>query len=164
MYFGSSYISNQYRPVSTIRRSSLKLKLIGVLLLLLVSNPANAEAVFIHNPDLQGEDFSTDSLLHIYAMHKKLWSDGTPVRVFSLPTNSVTHREFVNKYLHMQPFQLNRLWHRLVFSGTGSAPKQVASDAQMLEIVKTTPGAVGYVDSSFLNEIDQSMMTGVSHD
>lgn len=162
MYFGSSYISYRYRPVSTIQRISLLLKLVCVLLLLLISNPANATAVLIHNAGLQGEDFSTDSLLHIYAMHKKLWSDGTPVRVFSLPTNSVTHREFVNQYLHMQPFQLNRLWHRLVFSGTGSAPKKVESDAQMIDLIKTTPGAVGYVDSSFLKEIDQSMMTGVS--
>lgn len=124
----------------------------------------SADPVLIHHPQLQGEDFSTNSLLRIYAIQKKIWSDGTPVKVFALPNSSNVHKQFVKEYLRMQPYQLSRLWHRLVFSGTGSIPVEISSDRLMLEKVKNTVGAIGYVDSSIVDQIDQSMMSGASHE
>lgn len=120
--------------------------------------------VLIHNPQLQGENFSTSSLVRIYAMQKRVWSDNTPVKVFILPKDSPLHKEFVNTYLRMQPYQLDRLWNRLVFSGTGTRPEEVTSLDEMLEKVKTTPGAIGYIDSAILDRVDESMLTGTSHE
>lgn len=97
-------------------------------------------------------------------MQKRVWSDNTPIRVFTLPNSSPLHRAFVNDYLRMQPYQLDRLWHRLVFSGTGSTPEQVSSVEEMLEKVKTTPGAIGYIDSSMADRVDQAMKVVTSDD
>ena len=118
-----------------------------------------AEPILIHSPDLQGEDFSNTSLLRIYAMQKRLWSDNTPVRVFTLPNGSDIHKKFVAKYLHMQSYQLDRLWHRLLFSGTGSIPEEVSSMEQMIEKVKNTPGAIGYIDSEYADQLSNAMKT-----
>lgn len=116
----------------------------------------------IHHPDLQGENFSTRSLVRIYAMQKRVWSDSTPVRVFTLPNDSPLYRGFVHEYLRMQPYQLERLWHRLVFSGTGTTPEEVSSVREMLQKVRETPGAVGYVDSAIADQVDHSMKTVTS--
>ena len=125
---------------------------------------ALARPLLIHHPNLQGENFSTNSLVRIYAMQKRVWSDNTPVRVFTLPNNSPLHKAFVNDYLRMQPYQLDRLWHRLVFSGTGSTPEEVSSVEEMLEKVKTTPGAIGYVDSAMADRVDKAMKTVTAND
>ncbi|WP_317931503.1 hypothetical protein [Halioxenophilus sp. WMMB6] len=111
-----------------------------------VAHEVSAEVVVIVNSAQQQEELSGETLLRLFAMKKKFWSDGTPVTVFTLPNNNDTYKEFTNLYLKMQPHQLNRLWHRLVFSGTGVKPEVVDSMQAMLEKVAATPGAVGYVD------------------
>ncbi len=136
----------------------------SLLLLCLIPGLSLAEAVVIHQPQLKGEDFSSNTLLRIYSMHKKVWSDGTAVKVYTLKNDSAIHKSFVNEYLRMQSYQLNRLWHRLVFSGTGSSPEQLSSSRQMLETVKNTPGVIGYVDSSVIDHSGKGMMTEISHE
>ncbi|WP_460230809.1 hypothetical protein [Aurantivibrio plasticivorans] len=119
--------------------------------------PACASPVVIHHPQLASEDFSTTSLVRIYAMQKRVWSDRSSIKVFTLPKDSGTHKEFVKGLLLMQPYQLDRLWHRLVFSGTGSTPEEVSSPEEMIEKVRSTPGSIGYIDSKFLGAVDQRM-------
>lgn len=135
-----------------------KRTLFPAALWLLICSRSFAEPVLIHHPQLRGENFSTGSLVRIYAMQKRAWSDNTPVKVFTLPNNSNLYKEFVTDYLKMQPYQLDRLWHRLVFSGTGTRPEEVSSISEMLEKVKNTPGAIGYVDSSLVQNIDNSLL------
>lgn len=145
----------------TVKRALLA---VSCIFWLLMPGLLTADPILIHHPQLQGEDFSTSSLVRIYAMQKKTWSDGKQVKVFTLPNSSDTHKDFVTTYLRMQPYQLNRLWHRLVFSGTGTIPQEIATVEEMLETIKTTPGAIGYVDSTYADRIDTSMMTGTSHE
>lgn len=97
-------------------------------------------------------------------MQKRVWSDNTPIKVFTLPNDSESYKEFVNEYLRMQPYQLDRLWNRLVFSGTGSKPEEVSNAEEMIEKVKETPGAIGYIDSSYVERIDKSRITVVTHE
>ncbi len=128
--------------------------------LLFISEVNAEQAILIHHPELQNEDFSKQSLVRIYAMKKRYWSDGTPVTVFTLASDNNTHKSFVTHYLRMQPYQLKRLWHRLVFSGTGSIPQEVSSKDIMLEKVKSTPGAIGYIDHSQIKNISETMLPG----
>ncbi|MYM63625.1 hypothetical protein [Pseudomaricurvus sp. HS19] len=126
---------------------------------------AGRAAVYvIHHPDLASEDFSSRNLVRIYAMQKRVWSDGTPVTVYTLPKTSPTHRAFVTGYLRMQPYQLDRLWHRTVFSGTGVMPEEVSSVDEMLRRVAATPGAVGYISRSDSGELPEGVSRVVAND
>ena len=125
---------------------------------------AAAHPVLILHSHAGDENLSSTSLIRIYAMQKRVWSDNTPIKVFTLPNDSESHKEFVNEYLRMQPYQLDRLWNRLVFSGTGSKPEEVSSPQEMIEKVRETPGAIGYIDSSLLDSIDKTRITVVSHE
>jgi len=128
------------------------------------ASPSSAETVLILHPGLESEDLSANGLLRVYAMKKRTWSDGTPIVVYTLPNKSEVHRDFVNSYLKMQPHHLNRLWHKLVFSGTGTRPEVVNSPEEMLEMVAKTPGAIGYLDSAEVNIASQSVITVTSHE
>jgi hypothetical protein len=90
----------------------------------------------------------------VFTMRLRRWPDNTPVRVFVLPDRHPVHREFAKTVLGVFPHQLRRAWDRLVFSGTGQAPTQVEDEAEMLEWVAHTPGAVGYVsDPTVASEV-----------
>jgi hypothetical protein len=46
----------------------------------------------------------------------------------------------------MYPYQLDRIWNKLTYSGLGVAPITVISAAELIDAVKRTPGAIGYVE------------------
>ena len=123
-----------------------------------VASLASADPIVICHPNLKNEDLSNQLLLRIYAMQKRVWSDNTPVRVYTFSNDNKVHKDFVNTFLRMQPYQLDRLWHRLVFSGTGKPPEVVASIKEMMDVVRTQPGSIGYIDSRYLDESDKSLM------
>lgn len=79
-----------------------------------------------------------------FTQRMNLWSDGTPVEVFVLPDDHPLHQSFCKHVLGLYPYQLRRVWDRMIFSGTGQAPRSVATEEQMIKGVASTPGAIGY--------------------
>lgn len=120
---------------------------IGLAVALLCGAPAAAHAaeVVVHPAQGQADAISRSLLRAIFGMRLRAWPDGTPVRVFVLHDDAPLHMDFCKSVLRMYPYQLRQNWDRLVYSGTGQPPIVVASEAELLAKVSTTPGAIGYV-------------------
>ncbi len=116
---------------------------------------ANSNVILIHHPSVVKEELSENTLLKAYAMKKKVWSDNTPIRVFVYPNDSDIHKSFVKSYLNMHTYQLDRLWYRLKFSGTGKTPQEVGSSEEMIQAILSTPGSIGYVPADVINDIEK---------
>lgn len=97
---------------------------------------------------------SRSTLRAIYGMRLHKWPDGTPVKVFVYRDEQADHVAFSKEVLQVFPHQLRQAWDKLVFSGLGQYPEQVASAQEMLAKVAATPGAVGYIKS---NEVNQNV-------
>jgi ABC-type phosphate transport system substrate-binding protein len=97
------------------------------------------------NSALIKQDLSLRELRAIYTMKQRLWSDGETITVFVLPEASVAHKEFCKKVLGVFPRQLKSVWYRAVYTGTGVAPIEVATEQELIERVSQTKGAIGYV-------------------
>ena len=82
-------------------------------------------------------------------MQIRKWPSGQAIQVFILPSTSSLHRKFVIDRLQIQAHQLDRIWNRMLFTGTGKAPTVVDSEDAMLKMIQTTPGAVGYVSKEY---------------
>ncbi|MBL4630279.1 MAG: hypothetical protein JKY14_03665 [Paraglaciecola sp.] len=78
-------------------------------------------------------------------MRQTAWSHGQAITVYVLENQHQTHQIFSTKVLGMFPYQLNRIWNKLVYSGLGEEPIKVHSEQEMLERVSQKPGAIGYV-------------------
>ncbi len=104
------------------------------------------EPVVIVNPSVPVASLSRNQLRSIFAMRLKVWPDGQAIRVFVFPPDSLIHRRFTIALLHIYPYQLQRVWDRLLFSGLGQAPQRVRSRMEMELKVATVPGAIGYLD------------------
>lgn len=122
-----------------------------IVLSLMLIKPAWAVQV-ITNPDVPVSSVSQNALRAMFAMKLLQWPDGRPVRVFVLPDDNPLHRAFCKEKLELYPYQLRQTWDRLVYSGTGQAPTEVDSETEMLSRVARTPGAIGYVRNSRLND------------
>lgn len=59
-----------------------------------------------------------------------------------------TRLEFDTQVLGRSSSQIQAYWSKLVFTGKGNPPKEMASDADTIAYIKKTPGAVGYVSDN----------------
>jgi len=113
---------------------------------------ADDHYAIVINPGVSEKVLSVNSLRSIFSMRLKTWSDGTKIRVFVLPDDDPLHQGFSKEKLNVFPYQLRSNWDRLVFSGTGQAPIKVNSSEEMLARVASTPGAIGYLWRTSINE------------
>jgi ABC-type phosphate transport system substrate-binding protein len=72
----------------------------------------------------------------------------TPV---DIANPSPARREFYAKVIGKDEAQVKARWSKLVFTGKGSAPKELPTGADVVKAVAADPNAIGYVDSSFVN-------------
>lgn len=106
----------------------------------------------IANASVEDNQLKLKDLRSIYTMKKKQWSNGDRVVVFVLSDGHPAHREFCRDLLQVFPRQLESIWYRLVYSGTGERPVSVSSEEEMKMLVAKTPGSIGYILSEELHE------------
>jgi ABC-type phosphate transport system substrate-binding protein len=157
-----------------VRRSSVafrgSLQAVCLALAVALSTPACADDVLvalagdtvqvIANADRAPLKLDRPVLQAIFLMRVREWPDGTPVRVFVMPTDSELHDRFARELLGTYPYVLNRTWDRMVFTGTGLAPAVVRSEQEMRDKVSKTPGAIGYRLTTPKSQTDSTRFAG----
>lgn len=122
---------------------------LGKLLLCFASSAFSSSlclgsTLLVHQAHAQ-KNISQDSLRAIYSMRQRAWPDGSPVTVFMYASDSALHRKFCLSDLELFPYQLQRVWDVLIYSGAGQSPVLLKSEDEMLKRVASTVGAIGYV-------------------
>lgn len=106
-----------------------------------------AEPIMIVNPSVSTVEISRSDVAKIFLGKKKSWDNGEKITAFLLKGGSV-HSTFVKRIVRKTPAQFSTHWKRMVFTGKGQALTTVVSEQEMIDSLKNTPGAVGYIDSS----------------
>ena len=101
----------------------------------------------ISNVTADTTSLSVTQLRRIYSMRQVHWQNGTPIVVYVLASKNTLHQTFCKEQLRLFPYQLDRIWQKLTFSGYGVAPIEVATQQALIEAVKSTKGAIGYVEN-----------------
>jgi len=107
------------------------------------NSTAFAVDIIVH-PSVSESALTTSQLRRIYTMRQRKWSNEHLITVFILPKQHELHLRFSKERLQMFPYQLNRIWNKLTYSGLGVAPIMVNTPNELIEAVRNTPGAVGY--------------------
>lgn len=108
----------------------------------------SSEMVVITHPDVTQQSVTQRQLRRIFMLKQRSWSDGSPISLIVLSSDNIEHAQFLRDQLKMFPYQLEREWNKLMYSGQ-SAPPIIATDTKnMLSLVSSTPGAVGYLVNS----------------
>lgn len=112
----------------------------------------------ILSPSLTSTKLDRSLLRAVFTMRLRQWPDGSPIRVFVLPDNDPLSDQFYRERLGMYSYVLRRAWDRMVFTGTGLAPTVVHTEREMIERVRSTPGAIGYVRIREMSESDARLL------
>src|ERR1700733_370730 len=139
------------------RRGRMKIKCPRIFLVaagLMISAPPNAyagEIKVIANSTLKADTISIDELKRIFLQENRSLEDGTHVEPV-LEKDGSAHQAFLQQYLGRTDDDLQTFYRILVFTGRGSIPKELGSDAEVVAYVSRTRGAIGYVSAEASTE------------
>lgn len=105
-----------------------------------VVHPSNAAAL---NPE---------AIAQIYLGRSKSFPDGKAALPLGQAEGSKTTEQFNQKVLNKSGSQIKAYWSKLVFTGKGTPPKEISTDAEMLELVSQNPSVIGYVDKASVTD------------
>ena len=130
------------------RQHFFPMLIIGLGCLLFVAFSVSSQVPVVQvvvNPSVESKDISVEQIRRIFSMRQTTWPNDQTITVYVLANQHQTHQVFSTKVLGMFPYQLDRIWNKLVYSGLGEEPIKVQSEQEMLERVSQMPGAIGYV-------------------
>ena len=105
----------------------------------------SSQVQLITHSSVDTSSLDKDQVRRIFTMYQTNWSDSQPIVVFVLASHNTTHQFFSREVLGLFPYQLDRIWNKLIYSGLGEGPTKVYSEEEMLEKIKQQPGSIGYV-------------------
>lgn len=122
----------------------------ALLLLLLLAGGTAAEErplfwVVVHasNPVTS---LSRAELSAIYLKRMRSWPDGREIVPVGRPATSRVRERFSRAVHGKSVAYVTRYWQRLIFSGRAIPPRELRSDAAVLDFVRGNAEAIGYVD------------------
>src|ERR1700691_6360445 len=122
------------------------LLLVAAGLAIVVLGESLAENVkVIANSSVKTDAISAADLKRVFLEEKMALADGSHVEPV-IERSGRVHAAFL-EYLGMSEDDLQTYYRTLVFTGKGSMPKELGSDAEVVAYVARTRGAIGYVSS-----------------
>jgi ABC-type phosphate transport system substrate-binding protein len=109
---------------------------------------ANAEVVVIVNPKNPAANMTAKQVASLYLGNANRFPSGGPVALADQPESTGIRGDFYQKATGRSVAQIKATWARLTFTGKGTPPKELKTDADVRAFVAAEPKAIGYVDSS----------------
>ncbi len=125
-----------------------KLSITFLLSLLFILAPTvSAEVLVITNPSNSAALTESD-VKRIFLGKMKSFPGGGTILSVNQSTSSDVRKTFDKAALGKSPSQMKAYWSKLVFSGKGNPPKELASDAEVIKLVAENPAVIGYIDAA----------------
>ena len=124
-----------------------KLIIIGTALTFLAGSAMAGDLKVIANASVPESSISLDELKGVFLITKTSLHDGSHVEPVLLKSGAA-HESFLKEYLGKTDSALETYYRSLVFTGKGSMPKILATDAEVEAYVAKTKGAIGYVSAA----------------
>jgi ABC-type phosphate transport system substrate-binding protein len=130
---------------------SNKFILSALALLGLCAASANAEVVVIVNPKNPTASLSAEQVAALFLGSSTTFPDGGNVVLADLPESADLRGKFYEKATGRSVAQVKATWARITFTGKGTPPKELKSEADVKAFVAGDPKAIGYVDASLVD-------------
>jgi ABC-type phosphate transport system substrate-binding protein len=125
--------------------------LIG-LALSLTSAAAMADVVAVVSAKSSITAVSKSQLADIFLGKTNRFPDGTQATPVDQAEGSAARDEFYDKIVGKTAAQIKAYWSKIIFTGRGQPPPTVSSASEMKKRVSENPAAIGYLDSSMVDD------------
>ena len=89
-----------------------------------------------------------EQVANLFLGKSSSYPDGSAAVPIEQTDATPAHDEFHKSITEKSASQLKSYWSKMIFSGKGTAPKEVASNAELLKLLAGNPAMIGYVDKT----------------
>ncbi|WP_236559798.1 phosphate ABC transporter substrate-binding protein [Colwellia sp. 20A7] len=132
-----------------LKSTQSKLLLCTSVLFLSFSSMADV-AVVVNSTN--ADIIDDNDIARIFMGKMKAFPSGGSIEPINSVSGSAVRSEFEEKVLNKSSSQMKAYWSKLIFSGRGKPPTELASDAEVLKHISANAGAIGYVDAGSVDE------------
>jgi ABC-type phosphate transport system substrate-binding protein len=120
--------------------------------LLLSAGMANAaELVVIVSAKSPLAALRSDQVADIFLAQTGRFPDGEPAVALDLPLDSPLRNAFYSPMAGKSPAMMKAYWTKMVFTGRGQPPRELANSAAVRKMVADNPAMIGYIDRAALD-------------
>ncbi|MDO9104968.1 MAG: phosphate ABC transporter substrate-binding protein [Methylovulum sp.] len=134
----------------------LSRKIVVISVLCSASIFAKADVVVIVSASSSISQLDGDQVSDIYLGKTATFPDGSQAVPLELENGSELRDEFHEKVTGKSKSQLKSYWSKMVFSGKGNPPKDVADVKEVLKLIGANPNMIGYIDKG---SVDKTVKT-----
>ena len=121
--------------------------------LLLFSTLVHSETVVvIASASSPVSKLDKEQVANLFLGKSSSYPDGSAAVPIEQTDGSTAHEEFHKNVTEKSASQLKSYWSKMIFSGKGTAPKEVANNTELLKLVAANPTMIGYVDKNTLDK------------
>lgn len=136
-----------------------KLRILSALLIMLVNNAAFADLAIIGHPDDTIGTLDTQNVRKLFLGERKSFPNGYHATPFNHTAGSPDRKEFFTLVLNMPETTHKRHWKRKIAVGAGNSPAELGSHSEVLKSIANTPGSIGYIDASKVDDTVKVLFT-----
>lgn len=113
----------------------------------LAANTAFAEVAVIVHPS-NAASLDQAEITRLFTGRGATFNNGNKATPLNLVESAPARADFDSKVLGKSSSQMKAYWSKLVFTGKGTPPKELNSDADMKAAVAADANAIGYIDAA----------------
>jgi ABC-type phosphate transport system substrate-binding protein len=126
--------------------------LLAAAALLLSGAPALAgELVVIVSAHSPVQALAADQVAAIFLGQTARFPDGSLATAVDQPIGTGQRDGFYQRVTGKTPALLKAYWSKMIFTGRGQPPRELAGNAAVRQAVANDPGAIGYIDREALD-------------
>ena len=126
--------------------------LVVAALIFLGTEKAAAEVVTEVSAKSPVTTLSKSQVADIFLGKASRFPNGGPAVPIDQAEGAPARDEFYLKLAGKSPAQLNAHWSKIIFTGRGQPPKEVADGAAVRRLLVADPAAIGYIDRSLMDD------------
>lgn len=120
-------------------------------LLLFLHGNLQADLAIIVSAKRNPIKMSQEDVSKIFLAKTTTFADGSRALPVDQTSGTPLRELFNAKVLDKSESQLKAYWSRVVFTGTGTPPKEVGGDNEVKKLVADNPNLIGYIDQTKLD-------------
>ena len=121
------------------------------LFLLFTVSAASADVAVVVNP-ANTSTLTEKEIQRIFLGKAKSFPNGGSAEPVNIDTADPLRGEFDDKVLGRSSSQVTAYWSKLVFTGKGVPPTEVANSSAVIAEVSSKPNAIGYIDGAAVTD------------
>jgi len=121
------------------------------LALNLAVGPAIADVVAVVSAKSVVTTLTKAQLTDIFLGKVNRFPNGAQAVPIDQPEGSAARDEFYAKFAGKSASQIKAFWSKIIFTGRGQPPKEVADSLEMKKRINENPSAIGYIEENMVD-------------